>query len=107
MPRGSRRLRRAAQAYIFGLPEDFTLASAFSARCGCRNPAAHCGTFVGHLGATDVAGEKMKKLLLGPAVLVAVSTAAHSTEDFCAVVLKTPDGRLPALHVVAPAKTPA
>jgi hypothetical protein len=51
----------------------------------------YCGTFVGHLGATH---EKMKKLLLAAAVLVAVSTAAHSTEDFCAVVLKTPDGFL-------------
>lgn len=37
----------------------------------------------------------MKKIpLAGIAGLMVVSTAAHSTEDFCAVVLKTPDGFL-------------
>ena len=37
----------------------------------------------------------MKKMLLtGVAALMAVSRAAQATEDFCAVVLKTPDGFL-------------
>jgi hypothetical protein len=36
----------------------------------------------------------MKQFFPAAAVLIVVSTAAHATEDFCAVVLKTPDGFL-------------
>jgi hypothetical protein len=34
----------------------------------------------------------LKRALLLAAFLAALATSAHATEDFCAVVLKTPDG---------------
>jgi hypothetical protein len=36
----------------------------------------------------------MKRALLLAACVAALATSAHATEDFCAVVLKTPDGFL-------------
>ena len=36
----------------------------------------------------------MMKTLLTAVALLAFATTAHATEDFCAVVLKTPDGFL-------------
>jgi hypothetical protein len=60
-----------------------------------RRSASFAATLVGLVGSlrSEVINA-MKKMLLAGIALLAVCASAHATEDFCAVVLRAPDGFL-------------